>query len=92
MSFFSLTRRKKMAKTTTTVIYPAVGFCGSTNCVRVYDKSVEEVRAMGRTDRERFDLAIEVKSYVLRAVASPEVRSSDIPAAYLAPWAKVLAY
>jgi hypothetical protein len=48
--------------TTTTVIYPAVGFCGSTNCVRVFDKSVEEVRALGRTARERFDLAIEVKS------------------------------
>jgi hypothetical protein len=72
--------------TTTTVIYPAVGFCGSTNCVRVFDKSVEEVRALGRTARERFDLAIEVKSWGLRGVASPEVRCADVPAAYLAPW------
>ena len=78
--------------TTTSVIYPAVGFCGSTNCVRVFGKSVEEVRALGRTDRERFDLAVEVKSWGLRGVASPEVRRSDIPTAYLAPWVKVLAY
>jgi len=81
-----------MAKTTTTVIYPAVGFCGSTNCIRVYDKSLEEVRAMGRTDRERFDLAVEVKSSFLRAVSLPEVRPEDIPALYLAPWSKVSAY
>ena len=78
--------------TTTTVIYPAVGFCGSTNCVRVFDKSVEEVRALGRTARERFDLAIEVKSWGLRGVASPEVRCADVPAAYLAPWSKVVPY
>ena len=81
-----------MFKASTTVIYPAAGFCGSTNCVRVYDKSVEEVRSLGRTDRERFDLAVEVKSYALRAVAFPEVRQADIPVAYLAPWAKVSAY
>lgn len=78
--------------TATTVIYPAVGFCGSTNCIRVYGQPVEEVRALGRTDRERFDLAIEVKSSVLPGVAAPEVRRADIPAAFLAPWAKVSAY
>ena len=81
-----------MANTTTTVIYPAIGYFGATNTVCVYDKSVEEVRALGRTDRERFDLAIEVKSYILRGVACPEVRTEDIPAAYRAPWAKVSAY
>lgn len=79
------------AKTTTVVIYPAVGFCGSTNCVRVHDKSVEEVRALGRTARERFDLAIEVKAYALFGVAFPEVRREDIPTKYLAPWASVSA-
>lgn len=81
-----------MANTTTVVIYPAIGFCGSTNCVRVHDKSVEEVRALGRNGRERFDLAIEVKARFFRGVATPQVVPEDIPSAYLAPWAKVSAY
>lgn len=81
-----------MAKTTTVVIYPAVGFCGSTNCVRVHGKSVEEVRALGRAARERFDLAVEVKAYFYRGVAEPQVQREDIPAALLAPWSEVSAY
>jgi len=78
-----------MTKTTTTVIYPAAGFLGSTKCVPVFGKSVEEVRSLGKSARARFDLAVEVKSFVLNGVACPEVRSEDVPAAYLAPWSSV---
>lgn len=80
-----------MKKAATLVVYPAVGFCGSTNCVCVYDKSVEEVRSLGRTDRERFDLAVEVNAYFYRGVALPQVRAADIPAKFLASWSKVAA-
>ncbi len=80
-----------MAKTTTTVIYPAIGFCGSTNCIQVQGKSIKEVRALGRTDRARFDLAVEVVVYFYRGVATPQVQKSDIPAALRAPWATVAA-
>ena len=80
-----------MAKSTTVVIYPAIGFCGATNCVRVHGKSVKEVRARGRNDRERFDLAVEVAAYFYRGVAVPQVRAADLPAEFFAPWAKVLA-
>jgi hypothetical protein len=78
-----------MAKVTTAVVYPAVGFMGATNCVPVFGKSVEEVRALGRTDRERFDLAVEVVAYFYRGVATPQVQ--DNPAAFFAPWAQVAA-
>lgn len=80
-----------MAKSVTVVIYPALGFCGATNCVRVHDKSVEEVRALGRSDRERFDLAVEVAAYFYRGVAVPQVRAADLPAQFFASWAKVSA-
>lgn len=80
-----------MAKTTNVVIYPAIGFGGATNCVRVHGKSVEEVRALGRNDRERFDLAVEVVAYFYRGVAVPQVRAADLPVQFCASWAKVSA-
>ena len=80
-----------MAKTTTTVIYPAIGFCGSTNCVRIEGKTLADVRAQGRTPRARFDLAVEVVAYFYNGVATPQVRSEDIPANLRAPWAAVVA-
>lgn len=80
-----------MNKTTTVVIYPAIGFCGATNVVRVHDKSVEEVRALGRNDRERFDLAVEVVAYFYRGVAVPQVLAKNIPADFYKSWAKVAA-
>jgi hypothetical protein len=80
-----------MANVTTAVIYPAIGFLGSTKCVCVHDKSVEEVRAMGRTDRERFDLATEVKAHWYRGVATPQVNCKVIPKAFLASWSVVSA-
>ena len=80
-----------MAKTTTIVIYPAVGFMGATNCVRVTDKSLNQVRSIGRTSKERFDLAVEVVAHYLNGVATPQVLSKDIPTQLLAPWAKVSA-
>jgi hypothetical protein len=79
-----------MANTTTAVIYPAIGFCGSTNCIQVQGKSIEEVRALGRTDRARFDLAVEVVAYFYRGVATPQVQKADIPAALRAPWSEVV--
>jgi len=78
-----------MAKTTTVVIYPAIGFGGATNNVCVYDKSVEEVRALGSTARERFDLAVEVVAYFYRGVVTPQVRASELP--FQASWSKVSA-
>ena len=78
-----------MAKVTTAIVYPAIGFMGATNCVPVFGKSVEEVRAFGRTDRARFDLAVEVAAYFYRGVATPQVE--DIPASLLAPWSQVVA-
>jgi hypothetical protein len=80
-----------MAKTTTAVIYPEIGFCGATNCVRVHDKTLAEVRAQGRTDRARFDLAVEVVAYFYNGVATPQVQSKDIPVALRAPWVIVSA-
>jgi hypothetical protein len=76
-----------MAKVTTAIVYPAIGFMGATNCVPVFGKSVEEVRAFGRTDRARFDLAVEVVAYFYNGVATPQVK--DNPAAFRAPWAQV---
>jgi hypothetical protein len=78
-----------MAKVTTAIVYPAVGFMGATNCVRVFGKSIQEVRALGRTDRARFDLAIEVAAYFYRGVATPQVE--NIPASFRAPWSQVVA-
>ena len=78
-------------KKTTAIVYPAAGFMGATNCVRVVGKSAAEVRALGRTPRERFDLAVEVDAHTLNGVATPEVRSCDLPAAFRAPWAQVSA-
>ena len=80
-----------MAKTTTVVIYPVIGLFGATNCVCAHGKSVEEVRSLGRNDRERFDLAVEVPAYFYRGVADPQVRASDLPAQFCASWAKVAA-
>jgi hypothetical protein len=77
-----------MAKVTTAIVYPAIGFMGATNCVPVFGKSVEEVRAFGRTDRARFDLAVEVAAYFYRGVATPQVE--DNPAAFRAPWSQVV--
>lgn len=84
-------RRNKMAKTATAVIYPAVGYMGSTNVVRVFDKTLEEVRAQGNTPRARFDLAVEVVARFYTGVATPQVEARDIPAALRAPWAIVAA-
>jgi hypothetical protein len=69
----------KMSKTTTIVIYPAIGFMGSAALVRVYNMNVNEVRAMGRTARERFDLAVEVTARFYNGVATPQVEERDIP-------------
>lgn len=80
-----------MNKTTTVVIYPAVGFCGATNVVRVHGKSVEEVRSFGRSERERFDLAVEVVAHRYNGVAEPQVVPKNIPAEFLKSWAKVAA-
>jgi hypothetical protein len=85
------TKGNKMAKTTTVVIYPVVGFMGATNCVRVFDKSVDEVRSMGRTSRDRFDLAVEVVAYFLNGVATPQVAKKDIPVSLLGSWSQVVA-
>jgi hypothetical protein len=65
--------------TTTAVIYPAVGFMGSATLVRVFDKAVDEVRAMGRTDRARFDLAVEVVAHRFNGVFEPQVLETSIP-------------
>lgn len=78
-------------KKTTAIVYPSVGFMGATNCVRVFGKPVAEIRALGSTLRERFDLAVEVDAYFLNGVATPEVRACDLPAAFRAPWAQVSA-
>ncbi len=80
-----------MVKATTAVIYPVVGFMGATNCVRVFDKSVDEVCSLGRTSRERFDLATEVVAYFLNGVATPQVAKKDVPVALLASWSQVVA-
>jgi len=80
-----------MVKTTTIVIYPAIGFMGATNCVRVTGKSLNQVRSMGCTSKERFDLAVEVVAHYLNGVATPQVYSKDIPAQLLMPWAKISA-
>jgi hypothetical protein len=69
-----------MAKTTTAVVYPAVGFMGAAALIRVHGKTVEEVRAMGRTDRARFDLAVEVVARRFNGVAEPQVIEASIPA------------
>lgn len=78
-----------MAKTTTVVIYPSKGLLGSTFCVRVYDKTVEEVRAQGRTTRARFDLATEVVGHIYNGVETPQVHTEDIPTELRASWATV---
>jgi len=80
-----------MAKVTTAIVYPAVGFMGATNCIQVEGKSIEKVRALGRTDRARFDLAVEVMAYFYRGVATPQVEHKDVPAAFRKPWAQVVA-
>lgn len=80
-----------MTNATTAVIYPVVGFMGATNCVRVFDKSVDEVRSLGRISRERFDLATEVVAYFYNGVATPQVAKKDIPVSLLASWSQVVA-
>ena len=80
-----------MVKATTAVIYPVIGFMGATNCVCVFDKSVDEVRSLGRTSRERFDLATEVVAYFYNGVATPQVAKKDIPVSLLASWSQVVA-
>ena len=47
---------------TTVVIYPSVGLLGAA-CVRTSLEPIEVVLAKGCTERDRFDLAIEVPRY-----------------------------
>jgi len=74
----------------TVVIYPAIGFFGSTNCVVASsDATISSVRAMGRTVRERFDLAVEVPARKYRGVTEAQVNESDVPALFRSPWSVV---
>lgn len=79
-----------MAKTTTVIVYPAKGFMGSTNNVVVANKTLEEVLAMGRTDRARFDLAVEVDAVFYCGVSTPQVETKNLPFNKV-PWTVVSA-